>query len=139
MGRANVVAFSCVARAPLFRNGLLEEPGCALPNFDDIAIRIADVASRLAELLFRFGQKRRSAAFPKLVAPLNVCDAKIQEATDFIGVGGRERDRRFVGCRRASTREDEPRVRDLDERRIAATEQASTYNFRSEHGRVEFG
>jgi hypothetical protein len=59
----------------------------ALPDFDGIAVRVADVAACLAVFVETFGEKFRSAAFPKFVAPLNICDANIHKTTNQIGIG----------------------------------------------------
>jgi hypothetical protein len=87
----------------------------ALPNFYNVAVRITDVAARLAVLGLRLGEKFGSSASPQLEASLNICDADIHEAAYFIGFGrDAERYRRFVGRRTAPGVYDEPRVRDLD-------------------------
>jgi hypothetical protein len=87
----------------------------ALPNFYNVAIRIANVAARLAVLGLRLGDELGSSTSPKLITGLNICNADIHKAADCIGVGGdAERYRWFVGCRTASRVDQEPSVRDLD-------------------------
>ena len=54
----------------------------ALPNFYNIAIRIANVAARLAVLGLRLRDELGSSTSPKLVTPLNICNADIHEAAD---------------------------------------------------------
>ena len=87
----------------------------ALPNFYNIAIRIANVAACLAVLGLRLSDELGSSTSPKFITRLNICNADIHEAVDCIGVGGdAERYRWFVGCRAAPDVDNEPRVRDLD-------------------------
>ena len=107
-----------------------------MPNFDKVAVRITEVAARLAELVHRLGYELSSSISPQLVTRVNIRNADIQEAADQIGVGSGERHRRFVRGRTAAEVEDEPRVRDLDERRRAAVV-ASGQNATSEYGLVE--
>src|SRR5215471_10336128 len=74
----------------------------ALPNFYNIAIRIANVAARLAVLGLRLRDELGSSTSPKFVARLNICNADVHKAADQIGIGGwPERYRWFVGCRTA--------------------------------------
>jgi hypothetical protein len=108
-----------------------------LPDFDDVTVRIADVASDLTVLVDRFGQKRRSPASPELVARLNVGYADIHEAADLIGVRrSPERYGRFVGCWTSPNVDDEPRVCDSDIGRCIPI--ASAHDFSSEDLLVEF-
>ena len=72
----------------------------ALPDFDNIAIRIANVAAGLAVFGLWLRDKLRSPASPLFIAGLNICNADIHKAADFIGIGGdAEGYRWFVGCR----------------------------------------
>ena len=54
----------------------------ALPNFYNVAIRIANVAARLAVFGLRLGDELGSSASPQLVARLNIRNADIHEAAD---------------------------------------------------------
>src|SRR5579864_6044107 len=104
----------------------------ALPNFYNIAIRIANVAARFAVLGLRLCDKLGSSTSPKVITRLNICNADVHKAADCIGIGGdAERYRWFVGCRTAPGVNKEPRVRDLDVARRAAAV-ASAQNATSE-------
>src|ERR1700683_644765 len=82
-----------------------------LPNFYNVAIRIADVAARLAVFGLWLRDELGSLAFPEFIARLNIGNADIHEAADQIGVGGdAERCRWLVGCRTAPDIDDEPHV-----------------------------
>ena len=78
-----------------------------MPNFDKVAVRITEVAARLAELVHRLGDELSSSISPKLITRVNIRNADIQEAADQIGVGSGERHRRFVRglCRDATSGE----------------------------------
>jgi hypothetical protein len=54
----------------------------ALPNFYNIAIRIANVAARLAVLGLRLRDELGSSTSPKFVTRLNICNADIHETAD---------------------------------------------------------
>jgi hypothetical protein len=54
----------------------------ALPNFYNIAIRIANVAARLAVLGLRLRDELGSSTSPKFIARLNICNANIHKAAD---------------------------------------------------------
>ena len=54
----------------------------ALPNFYDIAIRIANVAARLAVLGLWLRDELGSSTSPQFIARLNICNADIHEAAD---------------------------------------------------------
>ena len=71
----------------------------ALSNFNDVTVRIADVAANLAVLGNRRRDELGSSAFPQLIARLNIRDAEIHKAVDVIRVGDAERYCRLVGCR----------------------------------------
>src|SRR6202046_5689351 len=97
------------------------EPG-ALSDFDDVTIRIADVAANLAI----FGNRRReelgSSTFPQFVARLNIRHAEIHKAVDVIWVGGAERYRRLIRGRPAPNVQNHPDIRKLQVRgRVAVT------------------
>ena len=95
------------------------EAGFALADFDDVAVWIADVASRLAVLVYRLREKRCASTLPQLVARLNVRNADIHEATDMIRIGSAKRHRRFIRCGTAANVENEPYVGDFDVRRCS--------------------
>lgn len=93
----------------------------ALPDLDEVAVRIADVAPRFAVLFLRLRDEFGSPRSPCLVAGVNVCNPDIHEAADAVRVGGdRESHRWFVGCRTTADVDDEPRVRDPHVPRCAA-------------------
>src|SRR5580698_6273639 len=54
----------------------------ALPNFYNIAIRIANVAARLAVLGLRLRDELGSSTLPKFITRLNICNADIHKAAD---------------------------------------------------------
>jgi hypothetical protein len=58
----------------------------ALSYFYDIAVWVAYVAAELKTVIFRFGEKLRSSASPLLVTGLNVGNADVYKAADFIGI-----------------------------------------------------
>ena len=109
-----------------------------MADFDDVAVWIADVASRLAILVYGLREKRCASTLPQFVARLNVRDADIHEATDMIGIGRRaKRHRRFIRCGTAANVENEPCVGDFDVRRCVSV--AHAHNFSIEDRFVEFG
>src|SRR6478735_4701219 len=87
----------------------------ALPNLNNVAVRITNVAAGLTVFGLWLGDELRSPAPPKCIALLNIGDANVHEAAEVIGIGRyAKRDRRLVGCRPAAHVDDEPRVRKLD-------------------------
>src|SRR5579871_4726792 len=54
----------------------------ALSDFYNVAIRIANVAARLAVFGLRLRDELGSSASPKFITSLNICDADIHEAAD---------------------------------------------------------
>ena len=54
----------------------------ALPNLYNIAIRIANVAARLAVLGLRLGDELGPSTSPKFITRLNICNADIHKAAD---------------------------------------------------------
>src|SRR5580700_4555970 len=54
----------------------------ALPNFYNIAIRITNVAARLAVLGLRLRDELGSSTLPKFITRLNICNADIHKAAD---------------------------------------------------------
>src|SRR6202140_5006200 len=95
----------------------------ALSDLDDISVRIADVAARLAVLGDRLRDELRSSTFPQLIARLNIRNAEIHKAVDVIRVGDAERYRRFIRGRSASYVQNHPDIRKLKvPRRVAITQ-----------------
>ena len=98
----------------------VSEGRLALPDFYDVAVRVANVAARFAVLVLWLSEKRGSSASPEFIARMNIRNADIHEAADGIGIGGNaKRYRWFVGCGTALDVDNEPRVCDLDEPRRA--------------------
>src|SRR5579863_6971423 len=93
----------------------------ALSDLDDIAVGIADVAARLAVLFLRLRDELGASTLPQLIARLDIGNADIHKAADFIRVGeDAERYRRLVGGRTSPDVDDEPRICDLNVPRRAA-------------------
>src|ERR1700720_4787924 len=95
----------------------------ALSDFDDITVRIADVAAYLAVLGDRLRDELGSSTFPQFIAGLNIRDAEIHEAVDVIRVGDAERYRRLIRGRPASNVQNHPDVRKQKVRRRVAVAQ----------------
>src|SRR6202030_3419173 len=94
----------------------------ALSDFDDIAVRIADVAADLAVLGYWLRDELGSSTFPQFIARLNIRNAEIHKAIDVIWVGDAERDRRLIRGRPASNVQNHPDIRKLKVRgRVAVT------------------
>src|ERR1700733_2066807 len=85
----------------------------ALSDLDDISVRIADVAARLAVLGNRLREELCSSTFPQLIARLNIGNAEIHKAVDVIRIGDAERHRRFIRGRSASYVQNHPDIRKL--------------------------
>src|SRR5579864_80153 len=94
--------------------------GRALPDLDDVAVRIADVAAYLAVFRYWFCDELGSATFPQLVARLNVGNAEIHKAADVIRVGHAERYRRLVRGWPAPNVQNHPDIRELKVRGCVA-------------------
>src|SRR6476660_5907204 len=73
----------------------------ALPDLDNVSVRIADVAARLAVLGDRLRDELGSSAFPQFIARMNIRNAEIHKAVDVIRVGDAQRDRRLIRGRPA--------------------------------------
>src|SRR5580693_4261399 len=58
----------------------------ALSDLDNISVRIADVAARLAVFGDRCRDELRSSTFPQFIARLNIRNPEIQKAIDVIRV-----------------------------------------------------
>jgi hypothetical protein len=54
----------------------------ALPNFYDVAVRIANIAARLTVLGLGLRDELGSSTSPQFIARLNICNADIHEAAD---------------------------------------------------------
>src|SRR5215472_10132931 len=94
----------------------------ALPDLDNVTIRIADVAANLSVLGNWLGDELGSTALPELEARLNIRNAEIHKAVDVIRVGDAERYRRLIGSRPAPDVYNHPEIRELKvTRRIAIT------------------
>src|ERR1700684_4412375 len=94
--------------------------GGALSDLDNITVRIADVAARLAVLGDRFREKLGSPTFPQFIACLNIPNSEINKAVDVIRVGHAERYRRLIRGRPAPHVQNHPDIRKLKVRRGVA-------------------
>src|SRR6478752_5607287 len=95
----------------------------ALSDLDNISVRIADVAARLAVLGDRLRDELRSSAFPQFITRLNIRNAEIHKAVDVIRVGDAERYRRLIRGWSASNVQNHPDIRKLKvPRRVAVTQ-----------------
>src|ERR1700691_1009748 len=92
----------------------------ALSDFDDIAVRIADVAAYLAVLGYRRRDELGSSTFPQFIARLNIRNPEIHKAIDVIRVRDAERHRRLIRSRPASNVQNHPDIRKLKIRRCVA-------------------
>src|SRR6204780_58286 len=94
----------------------------ALPDLDNIAVRIADVAAYLAVLGYRLRDELGSSTFPQFIARLNIRNPEIHKAVDVIRVGDAERYRRLIRSRPAPNVQNHPDIRKLKvRRRVAVT------------------
>src|SRR5580704_15538149 len=95
----------------------------ALSDLDNISVRIADVAARLAVFGDRLRDELRSSTFPQFIASLNIRNPEIHKAVDVIRVGDAERYRRLIRGRPASNVQNHPDIRKLKvSRRVAVTQ-----------------
>src|SRR5438552_5053643 len=108
----------------------------ALSDLDNVTVRIADVAARLAVLGDRLRDELGSSTSPRFVARLDIRDADIHKAADAIRVGDGEGYSRLVRRRPAPDVDQEPRIRDLNVRRCARAV-ASAQNATSKDGFIE--
>jgi len=96
--------------------------GSALPDFDDVAVRIADVAAYLAVLGDRRRDELGSSTFPQFIARLNIGNPEIHKAVDVIRVGDAKRYGRLIRSRPTADVKDHPDIRQLKVgRRVAVT------------------
>src|ERR1700722_171191 len=94
----------------------------ALPDLDDVTVRIANIAPDLAVLGNRRRQKLGAPGFPQFVARLNIRNPKIHKAVDVIRVRRAERYRRLIRSRSAANVQNHPDIRKLKiRRRVAIT------------------
>src|SRR5882762_3271140 len=92
----------------------------ALPDFDEVAVRVAEVAAGFLPAVDWGCEEVGATLAPGLVGGLDVCDADVQEAADAIGIAGRlEGDAWLVVSRSAADVDDDPAVRERDDRRLA--------------------
>ena len=86
-----------------------------LPHFDQVAVRVADVAALLVLVLFRRGQELSPPGAPFGVHGLDVFDPDIEEAADPVGITRRlQDDRRLVVGRSSAGIDDDPGVGQRD-------------------------
>src|ERR1700720_1252902 len=94
----------------------------ALSDFDDITVRIADVAANLAVLGYWLRDELGSSTFPQFIARVNIRNAEIHKAVDVIRVGDAECYRRLIRGRPAPYVQNHPDIRKLKiRRRVAVT------------------
>ena len=86
-----------------------------LPDFDDVAVGIADVATDLVLVVLRRRQDSGTTGAPFGVHGLDVFDPDIEEAADSIGIARRlQGDRGLVVGRASTDVDDDPAVRQCD-------------------------
>src|SRR5690349_4255338 len=85
----------------------------ALSDLDNVTVRIADVAARLAVLVLRLRDELGTSTLPQFIARLNIRNAEIHKAVDVIRVGHAERYRRLVRGRPAADVHNHPDIRKL--------------------------
>src|SRR5580698_569848 len=83
-----------------------------LPHLNNVAVRIADIAARLAILHDRLRDELRASALPFLVASLDVRHAEIHETIDVIRIGRAKHHRRLVGRGPSPDVDDHPYIRE---------------------------
>jgi hypothetical protein len=91
-----------------------------LSDLDQVAFRIAEVAAGFRPAVDWRREELGASLAPRLVGRLDVCDADVEEAADAIGIAGRlEGDGWLVVCGSAADVDDDPAVRERDDRRLA--------------------
>src|SRR6266566_8504491 len=91
----------------------------ALPDFDQVAVRVAEVAASFLPAVDWGCEEVGATLAPGLVGGLDVGDADVQEAAHAIGILWRlENDGRLVVCGSAADVDDDPAVRERDDRRL---------------------
>jgi len=98
------------------RASLLQEASFCLADLDQVTVGIAQVATKLWAAIYGRGQEQGSFGTPVFVDLLDVGDAHIQEAAGRIGVGSSERYRRLVFGGGTAHVDDDPGVRQSDNR-----------------------
>src|ERR1700733_2691878 len=95
----------------------------ALPDLDNVTVRIADVAANLAVLGYGLCDELGSSTFPQFIARLNIRNAEIHKTVDVIRVGDAESYRRLIRGRPAPNVQNHPDIRKLKvPRRVAVTQ-----------------
>lgn len=90
-----------------------------LPNFDEVSVRVADIAARLACVFLGFGMEHRTARAPQLVRSVHVGNAQVQRDRQDVA-----RLRGLCGYGRLVVRwpsppvDNEPTVGDAEHRRL---------------------
>src|SRR5207244_12658236 len=92
----------------------------ALPDFNQVAVWVAEVAAGFLPVVDWGCEEVGASLAPGLVDGLDVGDADVQEAAHAIGILWRlENDARLVVRRPAADVDDDPAVRERDDRRLA--------------------
>src|SRR5262249_18891146 len=91
-----------------------------LPDFDQVAVGVAEVAADFWPAVDWRREEVGASLAPGLVDGLDVGDSDVQEAAHTIGIlWWLENDVRLVLCRSAADVDDDPAVRERDDRRLA--------------------
>src|SRR6266536_943842 len=92
----------------------------ALPDFDQVAVWVAEVAAGFLPAVDWRGEEVGATLAPGLIDGLDVGDADVQEAAHAIRILWRlENDAWLVVCGSAADVDDDPAVRERDDRRLA--------------------
>src|SRR3954463_13821587 len=95
----------------------------ALSDFDDVTVRIPDVAADFAVLGCRFRDEFGSSTFPHFITRFDIRNPQVHEAVDVIRVGDAQRNGRLVRGRSSANVQNHPGVRKLKvPRRVAVTQ-----------------
>jgi hypothetical protein len=101
----------------------------ALPDFDQVAVWVAEVAAGFLPAVDWGCEEVGASLAPGLVDRLDVGDADVQEAAHAIGILWRlENDARLVVCGSAADVDDDPAVRERDDRRLAGENDLAAEN-----------
>src|SRR5262245_31698295 len=91
-----------------------------LADLDQVTVRVTDVTADFCRVLLRLREKVRASRPPLLVHRLDVCHANVEEAAGPIRIRRYlERDGRLVVRRTATDVDDDPAVREGNDRRLA--------------------
>src|SRR5712691_7678395 len=94
-----------------------------LADLDQVAVGVSDIRADLASMVLRLSEERCALRRPFLVGLGNVGDANVEERACAVGVGWRnESDGGLVVSRTAPDIQDQPRVRNLHDDRVALDE-----------------